>query len=195
VSVAELVSGEPLRILGELLTPTADLVDPALLVTELCRHMARLRPNPAARHASPATFMHSNMDRCTHVFLRQDALRRALEPPYSGPYQILSRRDKTLRLLIRGRPVTMSTDRVKPTYSLNGTIGGTDSTPDSGSSTTHHPRQPSQPQTSRRPPHHNKPPHKPHDPDATCISLLALTSEQPSPRGGGVGTFHSITSK
>jgi hypothetical protein len=34
-SVAELVYGEPLRIPGELLTPTADPVDPALLIKEL----------------------------------------------------------------------------------------------------------------------------------------------------------------
>jgi hypothetical protein len=80
-SVAELVYGEPLRILGELLTPTADPVDPALPITELHQHMAHLRPVPAARHVSPVTFVHSDLGKCTHVFLRQDTTRRALEPP------------------------------------------------------------------------------------------------------------------
>jgi hypothetical protein len=56
-SVAELVSSEPLRIPGELLTPSANPVDPARLITELRQHMARLRPVPAAHHASPATFV------------------------------------------------------------------------------------------------------------------------------------------
>jgi hypothetical protein len=51
-SVAELVYGEPLRIPGKLLTPSANPVDPAFLITELCQHMAHLRPVPAARHAS-----------------------------------------------------------------------------------------------------------------------------------------------
>jgi cleavage and polyadenylation specificity factor subunit 1 len=50
-SVAELVYGEPLRIPGELLTPTVDPVEPAMR-----RHMARLTPVPAAHHASSATF-------------------------------------------------------------------------------------------------------------------------------------------
>jgi cleavage and polyadenylation specificity factor subunit 1 len=118
-SVAELVYGEPLRIPGELLTPIANPVDPALLITELRQHMARLRPVPAACHASMATFVHKDLEKCTHLFLRQDATRWALEPPYSGPYQVLSRRDKTLQLLIRGRPVTVSTKRVKPAYILN----------------------------------------------------------------------------
>jgi hypothetical protein len=69
-SVAELVYGEPLRIPGELLTPNAEPADPAHLITELRRHMARLRPVPAARHASPTTFVHSDLEKCMHVFLR-----------------------------------------------------------------------------------------------------------------------------
>jgi hypothetical protein len=62
--------GEPLRISGELLAPAADPLDPAHLITELLQHMARLRPILAARHASPATFVHSDLESCTHVFLR-----------------------------------------------------------------------------------------------------------------------------
>jgi cleavage and polyadenylation specificity factor subunit 1 len=80
-SVAKLVYGEPLRIPGELLTPTADPVDPAHLNTELRQHMARLRPISATRHASSATFVHRDLEKCTHAFLRQDITRRALEPP------------------------------------------------------------------------------------------------------------------
>jgi hypothetical protein len=57
-SVAELVYGEPLRIPGEFLTPTTDHVEPAHIITQLRRHMARLRPVPAASHTSPATFVH-----------------------------------------------------------------------------------------------------------------------------------------
>jgi hypothetical protein len=60
-SVAELVYGEILRIPGELLTPTADPVGLAHLITELRQHMTRLRPVPAARHASPSTFVHSDL--------------------------------------------------------------------------------------------------------------------------------------
>jgi cleavage and polyadenylation specificity factor subunit 1 len=118
-SVTELVYGEPLRILGELLTPTADPVEPAHLITQLRWHMARLRPVPALHHASTATFVHKDLHNCAHVFLRQDVTRRALEPPYSGPYQVLSRREKTLQLLVRGKLVTVSADRVKPAYVLN----------------------------------------------------------------------------
>jgi hypothetical protein len=118
-SVAKLVYGEPLRIPGELLTPTADPVEPAHLITQLRHHMASLRPVPAAHHASSATFVHKDLHNSTHVFLRQNATRRTLEPSYSGPYQFLSRREKTLWLLVCGKPVTVSADKVKLAYMLN----------------------------------------------------------------------------
>jgi hypothetical protein len=95
-SVAELVYGEPLRMPGELLTPTTEPVDPEYLISELRQHIARLRPVTVARHTSPSPFVHSDLESSNHVFLRQDTTRRALEPPYSGPYQFLSRRAKTL---------------------------------------------------------------------------------------------------
>jgi hypothetical protein len=104
-------------------------MDPAHLITELRQHMGRLRPVPAARHTSPSTFVHSDLERCTRVFLRQDTTRRTLEPPYSGPYRVLSRIVKTLQLLVRGRPVTVSMDRVKPAYNLNGTDHGSNFNP------------------------------------------------------------------
>jgi hypothetical protein len=130
------VYGEPLRIPGKLLTPSTNPVNPALLITELRQHMACLRPVPAARHASPATSVHSALEKCTHVFLCQDAMRHALEPPYSGPYKVLSRRDKTLQLLVCGRPVTISTDRVKPAFILNGTNVRSNSTPSAAATPT-----------------------------------------------------------
>jgi hypothetical protein len=63
--------------------------------------------------------VHKDLHNCTHAFLRQDETRRGLEPPYSGPYRVLSRREKTLQLLVRDKPVTVSADRVKPAYVLN----------------------------------------------------------------------------
>jgi hypothetical protein len=72
-----------------------------------------------------ATFVRHELKKCTHVFLRQDTTRRVLEPPYSGPYQVLSRREKTMQILVRDRPITMSTDRVKPAYMLIETGCGT----------------------------------------------------------------------
>jgi hypothetical protein len=115
-SVAELVYGEPLRIPGELLAASPTTGDPSELITQLRRHFEQLRSVPATRHASPAVFVHKDLADSTHVFLRQNAVRRPLDPPYSGPYKVLARTNKTMRITINGRPVTVSTDRVKPAY-------------------------------------------------------------------------------
>jgi hypothetical protein len=166
------VYGEPLTIPSELLTSSANPVDSELLITELRQYMARLRPVPADRHASPATFVHSALEECTNVFLRQDATRRALEPPYSGPYQVLSRRDKTLQLLVGGRPVTLSSDRVKAAYILNETNRGNNPNPPAiATPAIAPPARPPQPLQRLR------------APVTTFTSPLASTSEQPSPRG------------
>jgi hypothetical protein len=127
-SVADLVYGEPLRVPGELLNPTTCTVEPSHLINQLRRHMQRLSLVTAARHASPATFVHKDLQDSTHVFLRQDATRRALDPPYSGPHKVISRREKTLQLSMRGKSVSVSADRVKPAYMLNETGHGTDTT-------------------------------------------------------------------
>ena len=82
--------------------------------------MDQLRPTPTARHSSPATFVHKDLQDYSHVFLRQDNVRRALQPPYSGPHQVIARTDKTHTIVVRGRHVTVSTDRVKPAYLLGG---------------------------------------------------------------------------
>jgi hypothetical protein len=80
-SAAELVYGEPLRVPGEFLVPAAPTVEPSIFIQQLRRFMDHLRPTPAARHASPPTFIHKDLQDSTHVFLRQDTIRRALEPP------------------------------------------------------------------------------------------------------------------
>jgi cleavage and polyadenylation specificity factor subunit 1 len=124
-SAAELVYGEPLRVPGELLTSTTSTVEPSHLINQLRRHMQRLSPVLAALHASPATFVHKDLRDSTRVFLRQDATRRALDPPYSGPHNVLSSREKALQLSVRGKSVTVPAERVKPAYMLNDTGPGT----------------------------------------------------------------------
>jgi hypothetical protein len=100
-SSAELVYGETLRIPGEFLTQTTHPIEPAHLITQLRQNMTRLRPVPATRRARPGTFVHKDLRTCTNVFLRQDSTRFALEPPYSGPYRVISRTEKTFRLYSR----------------------------------------------------------------------------------------------
>ena len=86
-SVAELVYREMLRIPGELLAASPTTSDQFKVITQLRHHFKQLWPVPALRHASPAVFIHKDLADSTHVFLRQDAVWRPLNPPYSSPPQ------------------------------------------------------------------------------------------------------------
>jgi cleavage and polyadenylation specificity factor subunit 1 len=111
-SSAGLVYGEQFRIPGEPLNATAHPVEPhSCSSTSLASDQSRQHATPVQVHLCTRT--------CTGVFLHQDATRRALETPYTGPYKVLSRREKTLQLIVRGKPVTVSTDRVNPAYIFN----------------------------------------------------------------------------
>jgi hypothetical protein len=74
-SMAQLIYCESLRNSCELLTPIADPVEPAHLITQVRQHMARLTPVPVACHASPTTFVHSDLHKCLHVFVRSQRAR------------------------------------------------------------------------------------------------------------------------
>nr|XP_037280011.1 uncharacterized protein LOC119172980 [Rhipicephalus microplus] len=118
----ELVYGEPLRQPAELLsTPTSDVTssDPADFVARLRRTMGALCPSPEARHIKPTPFVFKNLATCSHTFLRDDTVRAPFKLPYSRPYKVISRDDKTFPLQISGKNVRVSIDRLKPSYILS----------------------------------------------------------------------------
>lgn len=118
-SSAELLYGEALRLPGEFVTENMQLMNSdgiTDLVTHLRRHMRELKAVPARHHITPGSFVFKDLQTATHVFLRDDTVRRSLQPPYSGPHLIKQRRDKTLTLDVNGRTVTVSIDRVKPAH-------------------------------------------------------------------------------
>ena len=121
-SAAELVYGEPLRLPGAFFSPSPstpaneDVTD---FVVRLRQQMAQLRSVPASRHATPSAFIFGDLASCSHVFLRDDTVRRSLQPPYRGPYPVASRDDKTVTLTINGKDTRVTIDRVKPAYSLS----------------------------------------------------------------------------
>lgn len=129
-SPAEWVYGEPLRLPGELFQPSDDKSD------DITDFMARLRlitknlqPQPAARHCKKSIFIFKDLDTTTHAYLREDAVRGALQPAYTGPHQILKRNEKVFTLLIKGKPVSVSIERLKPAYILTDDVDPKDEVP------------------------------------------------------------------
>lgn len=90
--------------------------------------MARLRliakeiqPQPASRHCKRSVFIFKDLTTTTHVYLREDALKGALQPAYTGPHEIIERGDKVFKILIKGKPVSVTIERLKPAYILSPT--------------------------------------------------------------------------
>lgn len=121
-SSAELVYGEPLCLPGEFIVtppPSNSIEDVTNLVVQLRNHFARLRPIPASRHSQRSTFVFKELASSSHVFLRNDSVRTSLQPPYTGPFKVVARSDKTMTITVGSRDITVSLDRVKPAYIIS----------------------------------------------------------------------------
>lgn len=115
-SPAEMLYGQTVSLPGDFLEKTDDLAVQHDFIKELRTIMAEIRPVSTSNHSTDRTFVQKDLARCTHVFLRDDTVRRPLKRPYDGPYAIIRRNDKTLDLQIKERIVRVSIDRVKAAF-------------------------------------------------------------------------------
>ena len=108
-SVAELVYGSTLCLHWEFFQQSPPVDDPASLFWRLKNAMLQFRATPVRRKVHTDNELSS----CTHVFVRKDSVRKPLQPPYDGPYRVLSREHKYFQLDLNGRQDTGSVDRLK----------------------------------------------------------------------------------
>lgn len=118
-SPAEMVYGTTIRVPGELLAPATTPVEPTDLLFQMQQSLQQVRSIPMTNHATPAFFVHPDLQTCTHIFLRHDSHRTPLQHPYDGPYEVVRREGKQFIIRIRGIEQAVSIDRVKPAYFLN----------------------------------------------------------------------------
>ncbi|XP_046608719.1 uncharacterized protein LOC124299509 [Neodiprion virginianus] len=117
---AELVYGEPLRLPGEFIASTPQQSeDTSSYVKDLRRRMQELQPTPVIRHGQRKIFVFKDLRTTSHVLLRHDAIKNALENPYDGPYLVISRGTKDFVINNKGKEITVSIDRLKPAYILH----------------------------------------------------------------------------
>ena len=112
VSCAEMVYGDPLVIPAEFFPGTPSSPDLVRLRALVGKHA----PCPQTYQPARPTHIPASLTSATHVFVRTDAHRPPLTPPYQGPFKILQRKAKTLLLQMKGAPDWVSIDRVKPAY-------------------------------------------------------------------------------
>ena len=120
-SPSDLLYGAPLKLPGDLLDPLPLPPSASDFARQLQAVMSSSSPMPALHHGSQASRIHPSLRSASHVFLRVDAVRRPLVPPYLGPFPVLHHGDKTFQILQNNKTVTVSIDRLKPAYFLPGT--------------------------------------------------------------------------
>ncbi|KAK9876450.1 hypothetical protein WA026_012762 [Henosepilachna vigintioctopunctata] len=118
ISPAEMVYGSPLRLPGEFFNPTINTTDQNTFVDKLRKKMSLLSPVPSRDHQRKV-FVPQELESCTHVFVRNDSVKKPLQQPYDGPFKIIGKSDKFFSLDIRSKTVNISKDRLKPAFILS----------------------------------------------------------------------------
>ena len=118
ISPAHLLYGAPLRLPGEFFPSQSTLpASSSDFVVQLQTAIRDMTPFPADFNSGPRKLsVPSSLMTCPAVFVRVDAVKRPLTPPYTGPFEVLDRGAKTFVLLRAGKPWTVSVDRLKPFF-------------------------------------------------------------------------------
>ncbi|BHF80104.1 hypothetical protein SprV_0702322800 [Sparganum proliferum] len=113
-SAAELVFGATVRLPGQMISPTPRVAveDPTNLLHRIRQFLRTLSPVPP-RPSVSESYLEKDLATCSHVNLRCDRVRRPLEPPYDGPFRVISRGTKNFRIQRGTREEVVSVDRLK----------------------------------------------------------------------------------
>ncbi|GBN92668.1 hypothetical protein AVEN_50944-1 [Araneus ventricosus] len=99
-------------------TSPTDSPDTSTFIGKLKEVMQSLLPPKTQHNGQHPVFVSQDLSSCSHVFLRTDALRKGLQSPYEGPFQVLDRNEKIFKINKNGKELTVNIDRVKPAYVL-----------------------------------------------------------------------------
>ena len=113
-SPAEMLYGAPLRLPGDCFLPSEPVPLASTFASNLRSVLAAAAPMPVLHHGVPPSRVDPALQSATHVFLRVDAVRRPLVPPYLGPFAVLEKNEKTFLISQNGKNITVSIDRLKP---------------------------------------------------------------------------------
>lgn len=115
---SQLVYGEPVTLPSDFLEDSTLATDVPSLLHKLQEHIRTIRPVDFKHNSAKSTFVSEDLKTCSHVFIRQDAVRKPLQPVYDGPYPVVSRTEKVYRISTPRGDQSISIDRLKPAFLL-----------------------------------------------------------------------------
>lgn len=121
VSAAEYTFGKPLRLPCEFFdTSDKSRPDDANdFLKSIQDTISKLKPISNTHRKNRKWFVFPDLLTCSHVFIRDDTVRKPLKTPYDGPYKVIKRGTKVFELQYPNRQATVSIDRLKPAYLLD----------------------------------------------------------------------------
>ena len=116
-TAAEMVYGTTLRLPGEMVVDSriSGQLSTSSYVARLRAFMNALRP-PIPRSANIRQQVHPSLNSCPYVFVRVDAVKKPLQPPYDGPYRVIERHTKYYVIDKHGSHDSVNIDRLKPAF-------------------------------------------------------------------------------
>ncbi|CAH8543108.1 unnamed protein product [Schistosoma haematobium] len=115
-TASELVYGTTLTLPGQLVkNETTTPGDPSRFVSRLLQMMQSIRAIPP-REYNNRVHLDKHLETCKFVFVRVDAVKTPLTPPYEGPYKVIKRTHKYFIINKNGNHETISIDRIKPAF-------------------------------------------------------------------------------
>ncbi|GFT68004.1 retrovirus-related Pol polyprotein from transposon opus [Nephila pilipes] len=106
--------GTNIKLPGEFFDPPTIKMDQETFVSQLQKCMEQLKTVPSSSvNKHQKIFVHKHLRSCSHVFVRIDRIRKALEPPYQGPYRVVERSENFFTLSMKNKNVNISIDRQK----------------------------------------------------------------------------------
>lgn len=117
---AEMVYGTTLRLPGEFFTLSKPIVNESEFVCDFRKKMGAIQPKQASNHNKTAVFIEKSLSDATHVFVRNDSVRAALQPPYDGPFEIIDKHaTKYYNINVNGTHKKISVDRLKAAFTTS----------------------------------------------------------------------------
>lgn len=116
---SEMIYGTTLRFPGLFFESQHTYTPDSNFVKEFKRIMEELQPVPTSHHSDHKIFIQKELTDCSHIFVRDDTVRAPLKSPYDGPFEVISRNDKSFIINIKNKHKSISIDRLKAAYIFN----------------------------------------------------------------------------
>lgn len=119
ITSSQLVYGQTIRLPADFVQPCDVIQEPEHFVQNV-REAIRFVMDQSDKNSPTKRniFVPSQLPLATHVFVRNDTVRKPLTPPYDGPFLVLEKHDHFFKVKLPNRTANITLERLKPAFHL-----------------------------------------------------------------------------